>query len=414
MSIFTDRTIRLQAIVTMAILLCLILLGQLAVMRMADDYKQALIEHDYALAGYLARSGLDNTQLALAFTYEKTDRDAESGKALLDTAGYSVSTQSSLLPEVEHFYRRFAMTAFSLSIVFSVILLMVFYYFERCRNRRIEKAGMDIRRFMDGDTSIRLKDYDEGSLSRLFAAVNSMATSLTSHAEREKHNKEFLKDTISDISHQLKTPLAALQMYNEIIQDEKTGNEAVESFTAKNQRELERMETLIQSLLKLAKLDAGTIELEKSINKLKDFLEECLSGFITRAELEGKDLRLQCDDLIVLYFDVIWLKEAVGNIIKNALDHTHAGDRIEIECGQNAVVTEITIKDNGMGIHPEDIHHIFKRFYRSRFSKDRQGIGIGLALSKAIIEKHGGTITVESEPQNGTAFHLIFPKLSNL
>jgi signal transduction histidine kinase len=116
----------------------------------------------------------------------------------------------------------------------------------------------------------------------------------------------------------------------------------------------------------------------------------------------------------MLCFDETWLIEAVGNIIKNALDHTDSGDSIEISCEDALVATEIIIRDNGAGIHPEDIHHIFKRFYRSRFSKDKQGVGIGLALSKTIVEKHGGTITVRSELGQGAEFHLIFPRLTNL
>ena len=241
-----------------------------------------------------------------------------------------------------------------------------------------------------------------------------MATALTVHIEKEKHHRIFLKETISDISHQLKTPLAALQMYNEIILDEKTGNKVVEDFVQKSQRELLRMENLIQNLLKLAKIDAGTIVLEKNSRELKPFLEECRIVLMTRAERENKKINLVCDLSIRMSFDEIWLGEALENIIKNALDHTKETDQIEI-CGvENSLLIEITIKDNGAGIDPEDIHHTFERFYRSRYSKDHQGIGIGLALSKTIIEKHGGTITVYSELGKGTVFHVIFPKLTNL
>lgn len=282
------------------------------------------------------------------------------------------------------------------------------------RNKQLENAGEKIQHFMDGDTSIRLEDSNENSLSQFYAIINSMATSLNAHIEKENHSREFLKDTISDISHQLKTPLTALQMYNEIIMDEKNGNEVVENFTIKSQRELCRMENLIQSLLKLAKLDAGTIRLEKSGQNLKVFLEKCLGAFMTRAKLEKKGISLQCDNFVSLCFDEIWLDEAVSNIIKNALDHTEENDQIEVFCVETVISIEIIVKDNGTGIHPEDIHHIFKRFYRSRYSKDRQGVGIGLALVKAIIEQHGGTITVQSELGRGTVFRLIFPKLSNL
>jgi len=397
-----------------SILLLFIIVSRLAVERMADDYKEAMISHDYAVAGYLSGNGINNHQIVMAFTSDKTDEDTGTGSSLLSASGYKESMQIHLLPEVERFYQKYALTVLVCSVLFSLILLAAFCWFLLRRDIQLEKACEKLRCFMKGDTSIRLEDSSEDSLSRLFASVNAMATSLTAHIEKEKRNKEFLKDTISDISHQLKTPLSALQMYNEIISDEKTGNEVVESFTLKNRRELERMETLIQSLLKLAKLDAGTIELEKNMHSLQNFLEKVLSGFRTRAELEGKSISLQCNDSSVLCLDKIWLTEAVGNIVKNALDHTGTGDRIEISCRETVVSTEITIKDNGSGIHPEDIHHIFKRFYRSRFSKDRQGVGIGLALSKSIVERHGGTITVQSKLGNGSEFYLIFPKLTNL
>jgi signal transduction histidine kinase len=174
------------------------------------------------------------------------------------------------------------------------------------------------------------------------------------------------------------------------------------------------MEVLIQNLLRLARLDAGTVELERSACNLRDFLESCISSFTTRAEQEGKGISLVCDDSATLCLDETWFGEAVGNIIKNALDHTKSGDNIEVSCEKTAVATEIVIRDNGSGIHPEDLHHIFKRFYRSRYSKDKQGVGIGLSLAKVIVEGHGGVVTVESELGRGTEFRLIFPKLTEL
>jgi signal transduction histidine kinase len=412
--IFSDKSVRRQVAVTVIILLAFILLGQLIVARMAEDYKKNMIEHDNAVAGYLSRSGVDNSRIVTAFTGDKTGADTEIGLSLLSSAGYMESMQNSLLPVVESFHQKFALNVFLFSLLFSLAILAVLYLGEQHRDKQLETAAGQLRRFMDGDTAVRLSDCGEGSLARLFASINAMATSLTAHIDKEKQNRQFLKDTISDISHQLKTPLAALQMYNEIICDEKTGNEVVESFTDKSRRELERMENLIQNLLKLARLDAGTIELEKAVFSLQSFLEKCIGSFATRAGQEGKSIILRCSDGPMLCFDETWLIEAAGNIIKNALDHTDSGDRIEISCEEAVAATEIIIRDNGAGIHPEDIHHIFKRFYRSRFSKDKQGVGIGLALSKAIVEKHGGAVTVRSELGRGAEFHLIFPKLTNL
>lgn len=414
MRMLKNKDLRLQATITMSILLALILLSQLTVTLMANQFKESMIAHDYAIAGYMSKSGIDGQQIIKAFTSEKANADEETGSSLLTASGYKESIPSSLLPEVEHFRQKYGLRVLTFSIVIFLILLAVFFYFALHYYKKLEHAVDKLRCFMDGETDIRLEDSKEDSLSSLFAAVNSMATSLTAHIEKEKQSREFLKDTISDISHQLKTPLASLRMYNDIVLEEKIENDVVESFTLKSKCELLRMETLIQNLLKLAKLDAGTIELEKSTYSLKDFLEKCQGTFITRARLEGKGLILQCGNSASLYMDEIWLEEAVGNIIKNALDHTCEGNQIEIIGAETVIANEITVKDNGTGIHPEDIHHIFKRFYRSRSSKDRQGVGIGLALSKAIVEQHGGTISVQSELEKGTSFHLIFPKLSNL
>ena len=411
---FLNKEMKSLFVVLTAVLLGFLILGQIVIKLMADDFKQNMIAHDYEVAGYLYGNELKKSQIAYAFTSEKTKDDLSTGQELLQVAGYNSSIQSSLLPEVKGFQQKYAVLVFVLSVIFSLAVLAALLFFALRQDQRIEKANAGIKNFMDGNIHTRLDDSGEGSLAKLFTSVNGMATSLTSYIVKEKQGKEFLRDIISDISHQLKTPLAALRMYNEIIQNEKTGNDVVDNFTLKSEDELKRMETLIQNLLKLARLDAGSIQLIKSTHNLKEFLAQSIKRFFTRVDLEGKSITLDCEDYITLNFDQEWLLEAVSNTIKNALDHTNAGDRIDILGDETPVVTEITIKDNGTGIHPEDVHHIFKRFYRSRFSKDNQGAGIGLTLAKAIVEKHGGSITVESELGQGTAFHLAFPKLTNL
>jgi len=414
MKIFLNKEIKLLFIVLVVFSLLIIALGILAARMAADDYKQEMIAHDYEIAGYLTQNGAEKSLVIRAFTAEKTSGDAETGQELLQKAGYSDTVQNYLLPDIERFYQKHAAILLIILIMFSITTGAAVLLFVLRHYKRIEEAEARLRDFMAGNISIRLDDYQEGSLSKLFAAVNLMATSQVAHIEKEKQGREFLKDTISDISHQIKTPLAALRMYNEIIQNEKTGNSVVDNFSMKIDREISRIESLILNLLKLARLDAGSIQLEMSEQNLKGFLEEVVKGFSTRAKMEGKELILSCDEHIAMNFDPEWLMEAIGNIIKNALDHTGSQNKIEVCCSETPVSVQITIKDNGAGIHPEDIHHIFKRFYRSRFSKEKQGIGIGLALSKSIIEKHGGTITVQSELGKGAAFNLIFPKLSKL
>ena len=219
-----------------------------------------------------------------------------------------------------------------------------------------------------------------------------------------------MKNTISDISHQLKTPLAALNIYNGILQGEAENLPTIQEFTQLSEQELDRIDTLVKSLLKITKLDAGTIIVDKKPENICELMERVKRRFLFRAEQEEKEISLLGDENIILECDREWLTEAIDNIVKNALDHTKQGDVICIEWKRFSSVVQVNIKDNGSGIHPEDLYHIFKRFYRSRFSKDIQGIGLGLPLAKAIIEAQGGSIEVDSEPGAGTAFTINFLK----
>ena len=249
---------------------------------------------------------------------------------------------------------------------------------------------------------------DEGELNRLFHEVNSLVTILNAHAENEGNAKLFLKDTISNISHQLKTPLAALNIYNGLLQEEAVDSPAVREFAELSEQELDRIETLVQNLLKIAKLDSGTIVLEKAPENLSEIMDSIERQFAFQARQEGKSLVFRGDDTVTLTCDRTWITEAVSNLVKNAFDHTKAGDTVSVEWQAFASIVQISVRDSGSGIHPEDLPHIFKRFYRSRFSKDAQGLGLGLPLAKAIVEAHSGTIEADSGLGRGSTFTVNF------
>lgn len=280
-------------------------------------------------------------------------------------------------------------------------------YFKK-QNELMEQAVSQINSYLDGDRNARIECEEEGELYRLFHSVNALAAVLNAHAENELREKEFLKHTISDISHQLKTPLAALNIYNGLLQDDDVESHMVKEFAALSEQELDRMETLVQNLLKLTKLDAGAIVLERAAENVADMMQDIALHFAYRARQEEKEILLSGPESLSLFCDRAWLSEAIDNIIKNAFDHTEAGAAIRLAWKALPSGVEIVIQDTGCGIHPEDLYHIFKRFYRSRFSKDKQGLGLGLPLAKAIVEAHGGTIAVDSTLGDGTTFTLNF------
>lgn len=289
----------------------------------------------------------------------------------------------------------------------AVILLFCYVYFEE-QHKIMENAAAQITEYISGNTNVTIECNDEGELYRLFHEVNSLVAILNAHAENEKSAKKFLHNTLLDISHQLKTPLAALNIYNGIIQDEAKALPAIEEFSQLSEQELDRIETLVQNLLKVAKLDAGTVILEKSLENVSEIVENIKKYFLFRARQEEKEICLSGSEEITFLCDRIWITEAISNLVKNALDHTGKGDSVHIEWQAFASIVQITVKDNGSGIHPEDLYHIFKRFYRSRFSKDKQGIGLGLSLTKAIVQAHNGTIEVHSTLGVGTTFTMNF------
>ncbi len=268
-------------------------------------------------------------------------------------------------------------------------------------------AAAQVRALLDGDATARLDSGREGQLYRLFHEVNEMAAVLNAHADREQREKQFLKNTMADISHQLKTPLAALNIYNGLLQAGTDDAENVRELAELSEQELDRMEQLVQSLLKLTRLDAGLYSWKNGTRSARSAGADCPGPFACRARQEQKAAGRRGRAGVCLCCDRVWMREAVGNLIKNALDHTRAGDTVTVEGSRFADFVRIRVVDTGTGIHPEDLPHLFKRFYRSRFAQDTPGIGLGLPLAKSIVEVHGGTLEVESELGRGTAFTIL-------
>ncbi len=304
----------------------------------------------------------------------------------------------------------------ALSVPFCAMLIggaaLIFCYrYFRHQDRQMEEAVVQIRAFISGDEDARIACDEEGELYRLFHEINSLAAILNAQVQKEGQSREFLKNTISDISHQLKTPLAALNIYNGIMQTEaETGGLAtIREFAGLSEQELDRIETLVQNLLKITKFDAGTMVVEKRQENISEIMAEVEKHFAHRARQEEKQVVLSGSDAVSFSCDRSWILEALDNLVKNALDHTESGGSIWMTWEKSPSAVRMTVKDSGNGIHPEDLHHIFKRFYRSRYSQDTQGIGLGLPLVKAVAEAHGGSVSVDSRLGEGAAFVLLFP-----
>ena len=373
---------------------------------MTNDFQKTMVEHDYGTAGYLVNH--PDTNVAAAFTKDKTDADLEAGRRILKEAGYHENTNPRMVPAVAAYQKRTAvMLGGMLFSVFAGVFLTVWIYVQRQR-KVLVKADTVITRFLSGDTGQRIDSEETGGWYSLFHRINELAAILSAQAEHEKQTREFLQDMISDVSHQLKTPLAALKMYDEIMAQEGTDRETIHAFSQKSLREIRRVEDVVYMLLKIARLDAGTVRMEKAEENMEMLLKDVTERFETFATQEAKEIVLSGSSDVSLYCDALWMSEALGNVVKNALEHTGRGGKVVISWERTPLLTNIVVEDNGTGIHQEDIHNIFKRFYRSHISQDTHGIGLGLPLAKSIVEAHQGTVSVTSRVGKGSRFVLSF------
>lgn len=367
--------------------------------------KSMYLEHDRAIVSALLEQGVSKEVIANAISSTDT---SIAGVELLNNLGINSNTFNGLLPHFSRFQYHFLLMSFGIDICLIIILGIGIIAFLQARNRIYQRAEKIIDNYINNDYSRHLPQDSEGELFRLFASVEQLATMLKAKSETEHRTKEFLKSTISDISHQLKTPLAALMMYQEIIEAEPDNTETVKEFSQKTGTALKRIEQLILSMLKITRLDTGNILFDKRACSVQELVKNAISELTTRATQEKKQVIVNGTSNQAIMCDMDWTSEAVGNLVKNALDHTEIGGIVKITWESTPTMIRILVSDNGSGIAPEDIHHIFKRFYRSKYSLNTPGIGLGLPLAKSIIEGQGGLISVQSVLHEGTTFSVSF------
>ena len=405
MSLLHDKYNRWYCIFIAALVSLLFLTGLIVIDTQTAAAKEMFLTYNNAIATSLLKEGVSKEVIATALMNTETDT---TGNKFLAKIGLSNNTDIENLPYVSVVKNTTRISLFVMLFLWTLLLFLGTMLFLYRRERLYRKSENIIKDYIDGNYTVHLPQSNEGTVYQLLASVDQLATMLQAKNETEQKTKEFLKNTISDISHQLKTPLSALMMYQEIIENEPDNPETVKEFSFKSGTALRRIEQLIQSMLKITKIDAGSIYFEKSNYSISNILNHAISELTTRANNEKKEIVINGDLEQMLYCDIEWTGEAIGNIVKNALDHTDAGGKITISCERTPVMIRIFITDNGHGIAGEDIHHIFKRFYRSKNTSDSQGIGLGLPLAKAIIEGQGGILSVQSERLQGTTFTLSF------
>lgn len=295
-------------------------------------------------------------------------------------------------------------------LIYSLTIILIIIIYNKKEKAKINKITNYLKELNNHQYSLAIEDNQEEDLSLLKNEIYKTAITLNEQTLLLKKDKESLKDSLSDISHQLKTPLTSINLMIDTLrhQDNLSSTERRELLNNIH-RKITNTNFLVHSLLKLSKFDANTIEFNRQNNTLSKILKEVLDNLSTLSDLKDIKINIKGSKDISLYCDYKWEVEALTNIIKNCIEHSNNSSKIDITYQKNDIFTKIIIQDNGCGISKKDLPHIFERFYKAQNSS-KDSIGIGLSLAKTIIEKDNGYITVDSVINKGTTFTIKYLK----
>jgi signal transduction histidine kinase len=294
-------------------------------------------------------------------------------------------------------------------VIASVLFISTALSFTYWRYRQIAKLSNYLRQIAGGDYGLDVRDHVEGELSILKADIYKLTIRLSEQTALLQQDKRKLTDAISDISHQLNTPLTSMMVMSDLLNQDHLPADKRAEFARNIRVQLERIEWLVSSLLKLSKIDAGTVAFKKEEIPLMKLLDKALAPVLIPMDIKEQQLIVEGDESAVFRGDMNWTAEAIINLLKNSVEHTPAGGKIHIAFAENPLYAEIKITDNGAGIAKEDLPYIFKRFYKGK-NAGEGSIGIGLAMANSIISSQQGTIEVKSDKGAGTQFHIKFFK----
>lgn len=289
------------------------------------------------------------------------------------------------------------------------LFILIFFVYTYIRYNRLKKLADRLDSMMHYQTPIPFEEYKEGELSILQSELSKMTNKLVEQAQNLQEDKSYLSDAMTDISHQLRSPLTSSQLIlNFLMEPDITGERRMELLHELGQL-LTHINWLIEAMLKMAKMDAKTAYLKEERVQLNGLLKRAAEPIMVPMELHNQILELHIQDDIYVNVDISWTCEAVLNVLKNCMEHIEDGGCITVEARENNLFVEIIIKDNGCGFEKEDLPHIFERFYKGK-NAGSQSVGIGLALAKMIITSQNGTIKAENNRDGGALFNIRFYK----
>lgn len=305
----------------------------------------------------------------------------------------------------------YLMIVFAINVVISVITVLInFMYIKKGLVKASDKRCDFLEEVMDKKIEARFNITEDTISSREDNKLKELITILQSEKNKYEEEKSRIQSFITDLSHQVKTPLTNISMYNSTLIEKNLDSNQSKEFLLLMDGQINKLRWLIDGLIKISRLESELISLSEGEYFIEEVLALALSGAFSEGEKKNISIEVECDRTIKGIFDLKWTSEALLNLIENAIKYSHKGSNIKVKVIPLDMFIRIDIIDEGIGIHKSEINNIFKRFYRSEDVKEVKGLGVGLYLAREIIYKEGGYIKVSSQKRVGSTFSVFLLK----
>lgn len=399
MKLFRNSEVKRLTFIFIFFITIIILLSFVTTSLIINNYKKYYMNYNAKVLSIIEQKypGVEENIIK-----EIQNSNSKTGTDILKKYGITEDVMDNYLDPIKEEFNRIFTYQIIQSLIIYILLIIIIFIFLIKIYKKIRKLNEYTLNIAYSDYGIDIRDNSEGDISILKNHLYDITRILKENNELLEKDKLYLKDAIADISHQLKTPLTSLYLFNEILEDEKD-DEKRKYFLEKMRNELERIEWLITSLLKMSKLDSKTVVLKEEKINVSDLVNSSVDSLKTIIEQKNIEIKMSGKRNIYFIGDFYWMREALINVLKNGVEHSNESSVIEINFEKNPIYTIIEIKDNGEGITEYDLPHIFDRFYKAKGSS-KNSVGIGLALSKSIIKSQNGEISVNSKIGEYTKF----------
>lgn len=379
-----------------------------------NQYKKVTITANKKIADIIGimmqqEPEIDTRKIIEILNSQQNSEKYQEGQAELEKYGIDINETNSILL-VQKQMKQNLISNIILIIIFNILWMIITFTYLKKRDRKIKQITEYINEIKNRKYDLDINENSEDELSNLKNELYKITVMLREESEISKKDKENIKMSVEDISHQLKTPLTSITIMLDNLKDNPNMDENTkQKFIFEISKQVDWINWLVISMLKLSKLDANVVQFYEEKINLKRFIDEIIKNLEIPIEIKNQQIVIEGNENASFIGDYKWQQEAVTNIIKNCTEHNKDNGNIFIKYEENTLFTKIIVRDEGEGISREDLKHIFERFYKGKNSSENS-VGIGLALAKNIIEKNNGMISCKSELDKGTEFVIKYMK----